>query len=215
MDGASGVPRLIEVVQAFECGAIRTRSTCGNQVEGAIMMGAGPALREEILFEDGKLTNAPLRHLPGRFRDVPKLDVILAGPQGSRIGGGRRDSHHRHRAGDRQRGVRRDGGSGSARCPYPRSAGVVAWCGGAKSHSARALFGGRRSFQFLASQVAIGRARPARGAKRTLRRQQDEAVSRGRVLKRFWKCEINATVTEPPPIPKTSKHPRSHTLAAR
>ena len=42
------------------------------------MMGVGPALREEILFEDGKLTNAHFAtYRVPRFRDVPKLDVIL------------------------------------------------------------------------------------------------------------------------------------------
>jgi isoquinoline 1-oxidoreductase len=78
VDGASGVPRLIEVVQAFECGAILNPANLRYQVEGAIMMGVGPALREEILFEDGKLTNAHFAtYRVPRFRDVPKLDVIL------------------------------------------------------------------------------------------------------------------------------------------
>jgi isoquinoline 1-oxidoreductase len=47
-------------------------------VEGCIMMGVGPALREEILFKDGKLTNVRFAtYRVPRFRDVPKLDVIL------------------------------------------------------------------------------------------------------------------------------------------
>jgi isoquinoline 1-oxidoreductase subunit beta len=78
VDRASGVPRLIEVVQAFECGAILNPANLRSQVEGAIMMGVGPALREEILFKDGKLTNARFAtYQVPRFRDVPKLDVIL------------------------------------------------------------------------------------------------------------------------------------------
>jgi isoquinoline 1-oxidoreductase len=78
MDGAGGAPRLVEVVQAFECGAILNPANLRAQVEGAIMMGVGPALREEILFKDGKLTNArfAMYRVP-RFRDLPKLDVIL------------------------------------------------------------------------------------------------------------------------------------------
>jgi isoquinoline 1-oxidoreductase len=78
VDGASGAPRLIEVVQAFECGAILNPANLRSQVEGAIMMGVGPALREEILFKDGKLGNArfAMYRVP-RFRDLPKLDVIL------------------------------------------------------------------------------------------------------------------------------------------
>jgi isoquinoline 1-oxidoreductase len=78
VDGAGGAPRLVEVVQAFECGAILNPANLRAQVEGAIMMGVGPALREEILFKDGKLTNArfAMYRVP-RFRDLPKLDVIL------------------------------------------------------------------------------------------------------------------------------------------
>jgi isoquinoline 1-oxidoreductase len=78
VDRASGVPRLIEVVQAFECGAILNPANLRSQVEGAIMMGVGPALREEIHFKDGKLTNPRFAtYQVPRFRDVPKLDVIL------------------------------------------------------------------------------------------------------------------------------------------
>ena len=78
VDRASGVTRLIEVVQAFECGAILNPANLRSQVEGSIMMGVGPALREEILFQDGKLTNARFAtYQVPRFRDVPKLDVIL------------------------------------------------------------------------------------------------------------------------------------------
>jgi len=74
----AGVPRLIEVVQAFECGAIMNPANLRSQVEGAIMRGAGPALREEILFQGGKLTNARfVTYRVPRFRDLPKLDVIL------------------------------------------------------------------------------------------------------------------------------------------
>ena len=41
-------------------------------------MGVGPALREEILFKDGKITNGRFAaYRVPRFRDVPKLDVVL------------------------------------------------------------------------------------------------------------------------------------------
>jgi isoquinoline 1-oxidoreductase len=74
----NGVPRLIEVVQAFECGAIYNPANLRAQVEGAIMMGVGPALREEILFKDGKISNGRFAsYRVPRFRDLPKLEVIL------------------------------------------------------------------------------------------------------------------------------------------
>jgi CO/xanthine dehydrogenase Mo-binding subunit len=78
VDRASGVPRLIEIVQAFECGAILNPANLRCQVEGCIMMGLGPALREEIQFKQGRLTNGSFGAYPvPRFRDVPKADVIL------------------------------------------------------------------------------------------------------------------------------------------
>jgi isoquinoline 1-oxidoreductase len=78
VDRESGVPRPVEIVQAFECGAILNPANLRSQVEGCIMMGLGPALREEIQFNEGRLTNGRFARYPvPRFRDVPKLDVIL------------------------------------------------------------------------------------------------------------------------------------------
>jgi isoquinoline 1-oxidoreductase len=78
VDPKTGTPRVIEFVQAFECGAILNPANLRSQVEGAIMMGLGPALREEILFENGRLTNGDFAsYAVPRFRDLPKLDVVL------------------------------------------------------------------------------------------------------------------------------------------
>ena len=71
--------RLIEIVEAFECGAILNPWNTRSQVEGCILMGLGDVLREEILFENGRVTNGRFSHyrVP-RFRDLPeKLEVIL------------------------------------------------------------------------------------------------------------------------------------------
>ncbi|HMD70679.1 MAG TPA: molybdopterin cofactor-binding domain-containing protein [Bryobacteraceae bacterium] len=78
VDSRTGAPRVTEFVQAFECGAILNPANLRSQVEGAIMMGLGPALREEILFKDGRLTNGEFAsYAVPRFRDLPKLDVVL------------------------------------------------------------------------------------------------------------------------------------------
>ncbi len=72
--------RLVEIVEAFECGAILNPSgTRRSQVEGCILMGLGAALREEILFEQGRVVNARFsQYRVPRFRDLPdRLDVIL------------------------------------------------------------------------------------------------------------------------------------------
>jgi isoquinoline 1-oxidoreductase len=67
-----------KVCQAFECGAIVNPDNLLSQVQGAIVMGLGPALREEMRFEKGKMLNAAFAryHVP-RFDDLPELDVHL------------------------------------------------------------------------------------------------------------------------------------------
>ena len=78
VDRQTGAPRVIEIVQAFECGAILNPANLRSQVEGCIMMGLGPALREEILFRGGRVTNGRFAaYRVPRFRDLPKLDIVL------------------------------------------------------------------------------------------------------------------------------------------
>ena len=78
MDRQTGTPKVVDVVQAFECGAILNPANLRSQVEGSIMMGLGPALREEIRFQDGRITNGRFAaYRVPRFRDLPKLEVIL------------------------------------------------------------------------------------------------------------------------------------------
>lgn len=73
--------RLIKVrrvCQVFECGAIINPDNLRKQTAGALIMGLGPALREQVLFENGKIQNASFRkyEVP-RFDDVPELDIHL------------------------------------------------------------------------------------------------------------------------------------------
>jgi isoquinoline 1-oxidoreductase len=78
IDTKTGSPKLLEICEAFECGAILNPANLLSQVEGCIMMGLGPALREEIQFEGGKLLNGRfLGYRVPRFRDVPKMDIVL------------------------------------------------------------------------------------------------------------------------------------------
>jgi isoquinoline 1-oxidoreductase len=66
------------VCEAFECGAIMNPDNLHNQVQGAIIMGLGPALREEMRFENGEMLNAAFRGYPvPRFADVPEIDIHL------------------------------------------------------------------------------------------------------------------------------------------
>jgi CO/xanthine dehydrogenase Mo-binding subunit len=70
--------RVRHVCQAFECGAIVNPDNLLKQVQGAIIMGLGPVLREEVRFEDGEIQTTSFRvYRVPRYEDVPELDVHL------------------------------------------------------------------------------------------------------------------------------------------
>ncbi|MEX2263180.1 MAG: molybdopterin cofactor-binding domain-containing protein [Bryobacteraceae bacterium] len=78
VDSQTGVPRLLEICQAFECGTILNPAGLKAQVEGCILMGLA-ALREEMLFAGGRIRNPRFSsYRVPRFRDVPpKMEIIL------------------------------------------------------------------------------------------------------------------------------------------
>jgi len=66
------------ICQVFECGAILNPENLLSQVQGAIMMGLGPALREEIKFENGEILNASFAsYKVPRLADLPEMDIHL------------------------------------------------------------------------------------------------------------------------------------------
>ena len=70
--------RVVRVCEAFECGAILNPTNLRNQVEGAIIMGLGPALREEMRFEKGEMINASFSgYQVPRIEDVPEMEIVL------------------------------------------------------------------------------------------------------------------------------------------
>lgn len=69
---------LRHVCEVFECGAIINPDNLRAQAEGAIIMGLGPALREAMQFEAGRMQNASFSaYAVPRFRDVPEIDLHL------------------------------------------------------------------------------------------------------------------------------------------
>jgi isoquinoline 1-oxidoreductase len=73
-----GRPKILRVVQAFECGAVVNPDHLRNQVEGAIVMAIGGALFEQLRFADGKILNPMLsRYRVPRFSDVPVIETVL------------------------------------------------------------------------------------------------------------------------------------------
>lgn len=78
VDRASGTIKVLRVCQAFECGKITSPDNLTSQVKGAIVMGIGPALREAMAFNDGKIENASFwKYEVPRMADLPQLDVHL------------------------------------------------------------------------------------------------------------------------------------------
>jgi isoquinoline 1-oxidoreductase len=78
VDPRSGALRLVEICQAFECDAILNPQNLRAQVEGCILMGLGAALREELKFAEGIVTNPRFsQYRVPRFRDVPRMDIVL------------------------------------------------------------------------------------------------------------------------------------------
>jgi isoquinoline 1-oxidoreductase len=75
---SDGVVKILRVVEAFDCGPVVNPNHLKNQIEGAIMMGIGGALFEEILFENGKILNGRFSNyqIP-RFNDLPSIEVVL------------------------------------------------------------------------------------------------------------------------------------------
>jgi isoquinoline 1-oxidoreductase len=78
IDRPSGEVRVLRLVTAFECGAILNPDHLKNQVEGAVVMGLGGALFEQIHFDNGQIQNANLSsYRVPRFSDMPVLETVL------------------------------------------------------------------------------------------------------------------------------------------
>jgi isoquinoline 1-oxidoreductase len=78
VDRAQGAIHVRHVCQAFDCGPVLNPDNLRNQVEGAIIMGLGPVLREEMQLADGAIKNASfVRYRVPHFKDVPTIDIHL------------------------------------------------------------------------------------------------------------------------------------------
>jgi isoquinoline 1-oxidoreductase len=71
-------PVVTHIAAAFDCGAILNPGNLLSQVQGAVTMALGPALREEMRFENGQIRNASFgEYRVPRFEDVPRIEVDL------------------------------------------------------------------------------------------------------------------------------------------
>jgi CO/xanthine dehydrogenase Mo-binding subunit len=83
--------RILSLVTAVDCGAVVHPDGLTNQVEGAVVMGLGPALFEQIDFTGGRILNASMSdYRVPRLADVPAdlRVVLLDRPDQPTAGGG-------------------------------------------------------------------------------------------------------------------------------
>lgn len=70
--------KLERIVSAYDCGAILNPAMLKLQVEGAMIMGIGGALFEQIEFDNGKiLTDSLARYRVPRHADIPPMTTLL------------------------------------------------------------------------------------------------------------------------------------------
>jgi isoquinoline 1-oxidoreductase len=75
---ANRQPRVVRVVEAFDCGTILTPDNVRNQIEGAVIQGLGGALFESVQFANGRILNANFaEYRVPRFGDTPAIETIL------------------------------------------------------------------------------------------------------------------------------------------
>jgi CO/xanthine dehydrogenase Mo-binding subunit/aerobic-type carbon monoxide dehydrogenase small subunit (CoxS/CutS family) len=89
--GPDRTVRLLRLVTAVDCGAVVHPDGLANQVEGAVAMGLGPALFEQINFAAGRVVNGSMSdYRVPRLSDVPAdLKVVLLDrPDQPSAGGG-------------------------------------------------------------------------------------------------------------------------------
>jgi isoquinoline 1-oxidoreductase len=70
--------RVLRMVMAFDCGAVLNPDGLRNQITGAIVMGLGGALFEELEYGEHAVSNGRFsRYRVPRFSDVPAIEVVL------------------------------------------------------------------------------------------------------------------------------------------
>jgi CO/xanthine dehydrogenase Mo-binding subunit len=90
----TGEIRILHSVHAADIGRLINPMQCRGQIEGAIAMGFGWALTENMVYDRGKMVNPTLRNyrIPA-FADVPPTEVYFAdthdtiGPLGAKAQG--------------------------------------------------------------------------------------------------------------------------------
>ena len=106
---SSGQVRVVKFTLGVDPGKIINPTHLRRNMEGGIMMGLGEALKEEVVFDRGKVTSNNWRRYPiPTMADMPEIRIVQTSRDDAGIRRRRRGSQHRAGAGHRSGGVRCD-----------------------------------------------------------------------------------------------------------
>ena len=78
VDTASGAVRVRRIVAAHDCGLIINPDGAKNQIEGNIVQSLSRALKEEVTFDQTRVTSVDWQSYPIlTFSEVPEIDIVL------------------------------------------------------------------------------------------------------------------------------------------
>jgi isoquinoline 1-oxidoreductase len=78
IEGAPPAVHVRRMVIAFDCGAVLNPDNLRNQITGALIMGVGGALLEQLRYDRTRVLNNRLsEYRVPRFSDAPRIEVIL------------------------------------------------------------------------------------------------------------------------------------------
>lgn len=78
IESGAKLPTITRITVAFDCGPVMNPKNLRAQIVGGVIMGLGAVLREEMVFESGRIQNDNFKNyrVP-RFKDVPPIDVVI------------------------------------------------------------------------------------------------------------------------------------------
>ncbi|MBA8817552.1 CO/xanthine dehydrogenase Mo-binding subunit/aerobic-type carbon monoxide dehydrogenase small subunit (CoxS/CutS family) [Microbacterium halimionae] len=75
----TGIVRVLQSIQSADAGVVLNPAQCRGQVEGGAAQGIGSALYEEVMIDEGQVTNPVFRtYRVPQFADVPDTEVYFA-----------------------------------------------------------------------------------------------------------------------------------------
>ena len=78
MERSTGVVRVKRLVAAHDCGLIVNPVGVKNQIEGNILQSLSRALKEEVQFDEARITSVDWGTYPIlTFSDAPEMEIVL------------------------------------------------------------------------------------------------------------------------------------------